>query len=384
MQDIKPNGTTQTMLTKLQVPLLRVALSDKSFFTRRTHPARQLLNTIAETGARWADAGEGEADRTLVDQMQRVIERVTAEFDGDLGLIEELLEDLARHMRMIARKAEASERRHVNAAKGREKLALAREAAGAAIAARVAAERPGPFLRTLLEQAWTDVLALTLLRHGDQSETYTKQLEVVDRLVSAAAAAKAGNGSAPSPALRARIATSLSEVGFDKGEIQNVVKHLFTPASANDDDGPSRTEVAMQLKKKAHLGTEAAYEPPRRSVLPARAERLDLNDEERRMAERLKTVPFGTWFEFAINQQGETVRRKLSWYSPVTGHCLFVNQRGVRGDERSIEHLARDLVRGRVHFVAPEQESLVDRAWKAIVASLKQLAGRAAPALALA
>jgi hypothetical protein len=285
-------------------------------------------------------------------------------------------------MRMIARKAEASERRHVNAAKGREKLALAREAAGAAIAQRVAAVRPGPFLRTLLEQAWTDVLALTLLRHGEQSETYTKQLEVVDKLVAAAASAKAGNGSAPSPALRARIATSLQEVGFDKGEIQNVVKHLFTPASANDDDGPSRTEVAMQLKKKAHLGTESAYEPPRRSVLPARAEKLDLNDEEQRMVERLKTVPFGTWFEFAVNQQGDTVRRKLSWYSPTTGHCLFVNQRGVRGDERSIEHLARDLVRGRVHFVPPEQESLVDRAWKAIVASLKQLAGRATPALA--
>jgi hypothetical protein len=379
MQDIKPNGATQTMLTKLQVPLLRVALSDKSFFTRRAHPARQLLNTIAETGTRWADAGESDADRALVGQMQRVIERVTTEFDGELGLIEELLEDLSRHMRMIARKAEASERRHVNAAKGREKLSLARQAAGAAIAERIAAVRPGPFLRTLLEQAWTDVLALTLLRHGEQSEEFRKQLEVVDKLVAAAASAKSGSPGAPSPALRARISSSLSEVGFDKGDIQNVVKHLFVPTGVEDDDGPSRTEVALRLKKKAHLGTEAAQEAPRRGVLP-RAPRLDLNAEEQRMVERLKTVPFGTWFAFVVNQQGDSVRRKLSWYSPVTGHCLFVNQRGVRGDDRSIEQLARDLVRGRAHFVEPEQESLVDRAWKAIVASLKQLAGRAAPA----
>ena len=94
------------------------------------------------------------------------------------------------------------------------------------------------------------------------------------------------------------------------------------------------------------------------------------------MIERLKTLPFGTWFEFAVNQQGECVRRKLSWYSPITGHCLFVNQRGLRAEERNFEQLARDMLRGQVRFAATESESLVDRAWRAIVASLRQLTGR--------
>ncbi|HEX6833301.1 MAG TPA: DUF1631 family protein, partial [Rudaea sp.] len=44
MKDTRAAGSTQAMLAKLQVPLLRVALKDKSFFTRRAHPARQLLN----------------------------------------------------------------------------------------------------------------------------------------------------------------------------------------------------------------------------------------------------------------------------------------------------------------------------------------------------
>ena len=85
------------------------------------------------------------------------------------------------------------------------------------------------------------------------------------------------------------------------------------------------------------------------------------------------TMPFGAWFELSINQQGERVRRKLAWYSTVTGHALFVNQRGVRTDEKSLHQLAHDIVHGQAAIIEPEQESLVDRAWKAIMASLRQL-----------
>src|SRR5690606_2766630 len=53
MKDVKPNSPAATLLAQLQVPLLRLALQDKGFFTRRQHPARQMLNAIAETGAYW-------------------------------------------------------------------------------------------------------------------------------------------------------------------------------------------------------------------------------------------------------------------------------------------------------------------------------------------
>jgi hypothetical protein len=93
------------------------------------------------------------------------------------------------------------------------------------------------------------------------------------------------------------------------------------------------------------------------------------------MLERLKTLPFGSWFEFKTNQQGDTIRRKLAWFSTVTGRCLFVNQRGVRTDEKTMEQLARDVVMGQANIVEQENETIVDRAWKAIVSSLKNLVG---------
>ena len=373
-KSVRPDGGTQALMTKLQVPLLRVALRDKSFFTRRSHPARQLLNAIAETGSHWIDDSEGPADRALVDKMQMVVDRITQQFDGDMGVFEDMLGGLSQHMHTLARKAEVAERRHVDAAKGRERLLIARERAGHEIAVRVATARPNKLVRTVLEQAWADVLALTLLRQGEDSTTYKRRLEVADQLVSAGAG-RSGDGKPPL-ALRGEIENGLSQVGYHQDDIQMVVKRLFMPEEAQNEENPSsNTEIAIKLKSRPRLGDDGsnAVAAP---ASPLRPKAFAPGSEEARMLERLKTLPFGTWFEFRTNQQGDTVRRKLAWFSTLTGRCLFVNQRGVRADERMLEQLTRDIINGQASIVEAEQETLVDRAWKGIVASLKQVVGR--------
>jgi hypothetical protein len=368
-----PYGSTQSLMTKLQVPLLRVALRDKSFFTRRSHPARQLLNTIAETGTQWLDEPDGAADRGLIDKMQLVVDRVTQDFDGNLALIEDMVGELTQHMQTLSRKAEVAERRHVDAARGREKLSLAREQARTAIASRIAAAHPSKLVRTLLEQAWTDVLALTLLRHGEKSDTYANRLAVADKLL-ATNASRSSDTKIPT-ALRDDIATALDQVGYHRDDIQAIVKRLFEPEHAHGEDPSSSTELAIKLKNKAHLGDDAAAAASTRKHPPGHKDFAE-GSAEAGMLGRLKSLPFGTWFELTINQQGERVRRKLAWYSTVTGHALFVNQRGVRTDEKSLHQLAQDVVHGQAFIIEPEQGSMVDRAWKAITASLRQLVGR--------
>ncbi len=375
-KNVRPDGSTQSLMTKLQVPLLRVALRDKNFFTRRSHPARQLLNAIAETGTHWLDDSEGPSDRALVDKMQVVVDKVSHNFDGNLGLIENMLTDLSQHMHTLARKAEVTERRHVDAARGREKLSVAREQAQAAIAERIAAAKPNKLVRTLLEQAWTDVLALTLLRQGENSEAYANRLNVADQLI-AATGTRGGEIKAPAE-LRGEIETALDQVGYHKDDVQAVVKRLFTPGEAEaGEEVVTNTEIAIKLKSKARLGKDNAAPAATAAVsAPKSRKGFPPGSAEARALERLNTLPFGTWFEFRTNQQGDKVRRKLAWFSTLTGHCLFVNQRGVRVDEKNLEQLARDLADGQVWIVEPETETLVDRAWKAIMSSLKQLIGR--------
>src|SRR5690606_41325618 len=86
-------------------------------------------------------------------------------------------------------------------------------------------------------------------------------------------------------------------------------------------------------------------------------------------------LPFGPWIEFVTNQRGDVVRRRLSGFSRITGRALFVNQRGQRVGEQSLDSVARTLAAGQARIVTAGQARLVDRAWQAAMHALRSFAG---------
>ena len=356
--NLSSHHSSRDLIAKLQVPILRSAIGDKHFFTRRNHPARQLLNSVAEATATWMS--DDEADSGMVDTMTAMVDRVTHEFNGDMSLMESLLGDLGRYMSQVTKRAEIAERRHIDAAKGRDRLETSRQQANAAITRLLKRGNPAPMVRAVLEQAWTDVLALNLLRHGEESQSYRRSLAVADQLMQIGTGADIAK---VDKKVRDEVRSGLLQVGLHDDEVEGVLGKLFDPGSV--EKKASHTEIAVALKSKARLGTESTQARPGEPATPP-APATPLSAEEKDMVQRIRTLPFGTWFEFVTNQQGKTVRRKLAWFSTVTGRCLFVNQRGARADEKTIDQLARDLVRGQVRLEQRESESFIDRAWKAI------------------
>lgn len=359
-QNLSGGNQVRSLLSRLQVPVLRVALADKSFFSRRDHPARELLNAIAETSTRWLD---DEGDPALLTKLQGVVDRVSSEFTGDVSVFADLLGDLNRHLHTLMHRAELAERRQVEAARGRDKLEVAFETARATIQRIIRETGPDRLARLLLEEAWTDALALSVLRHGASSDEFRRRVETA-RAIAADRAAGAVD-----PLFRQTLETGLREVGLHEEEVAGVFGELNVPA-AESQQASERVDATLQSRQR--LGGASAQEPP--------PEPLRLNEAEAEQLVRLQRVPFGTWFEFVTNQQGERVRRKLAWYSPVSGRCLFVNQRGGRSDERTLAQLARAMVRNQAFIVPPESGSIIDRTWNTIMHALR----RNAPASSLA
>ncbi|MEP6633206.1 MAG: DUF1631 family protein, partial [Luteimonas sp.] len=54
--EVRVDAPATALIRRLQLPLLRVALQDRAFFIRSQHPARQLLNTVADNAAKWLAA----------------------------------------------------------------------------------------------------------------------------------------------------------------------------------------------------------------------------------------------------------------------------------------------------------------------------------------
>jgi len=361
-REMRDDAPATTLVKRMQLALLRVALQDRAFFVRPDHPARQLLSTVSETAAKWL--ADDDIDPQILAPLQQAVNHAVKHYDGNVAVFEQSNKQLQNHVDAQVRRAEALEKRHVEAARGKEKLEAAKLRAELVLG-EVVGDAPLPkFSRALLNQSWADVLTLTFLRHGEGSQLWKQQIEATRKIVEACTQTDARS---EHPELKAHVESALKQVGYHDDEAEVIARRLSSNLR-EEEDGESRTELTMKLKARVRLGEDAQKE--RKPDLPART------PQEQDCYEQLRLLPFGTWIEFVTNQQGDVVRRRMSWFSPVTGHALFVNQRGQRVGEHSLDSLARMMAKDQVRVVTAQRARLVDRAWNAAMNALRNLTGR--------
>ncbi|CAD7349228.1 DUF1631 domain-containing protein [Xanthomonas arboricola] len=362
-REVREQTPAQALLAKLQVPVVRAALADTHFFVRDQHPVRELLNTVAESGAVWL--GDDDVDPQLLHKLGSAVDRIVNDYQGDEAVFAAANADIQAHLRALARKADLAERRHVDAARGKERLESAKQQAEARIEQLCEQSVPPRFVQALLRQAWSDVLTLTLLRQGEQSSEWDERQALTARIAEVTCRSK---GQPADIALGSEIETALLQVGYHHDEAAAIARRLSTPGG--EDETTSRTELATRLKARTRLGDQGDG-TPRKDIAGPRS------PTEEACYTQLRSLPFGSWFEFVINQQGDLRRQRLSWYSPMTGNALFVNQRGQKVAEHSLDGLSRLMAGGQARLLVEEKSRLIDRAWHATVRTLRNLAGQA-------
>ncbi|HET7268989.1 MAG TPA: DUF1631 family protein [Oleiagrimonas sp.] len=426
---VRGSSSAHTMLGQMQIPMLRMAIADHDFFEQREHPARRVLDTVAEVANDWLDTATGEPDRGLETRLEQLIERANRE-PPSAGLYTSLLADIEQNLNALKLRADAAERRHVETMRARERLDRARARATELMNERFARSdsEPHGLLRALLDRAWTDVLSLTLLRHEEHDPEHKACLAITDQLLGLAPVSDREQ-------LQQDVQAGLHQIGMADAEASQVAQRLVMPESkrAHDGDAPSTTELLIRLKAHQRLGGQrpagvdrlglqpvpaandapdtTANQPTRSnkdhetSVPPATAppvraasppvhktsapkphaskpgrsrpastkSKADPAADDPRAASlrrHLRALPFGTWFEFTNPASGRVTRHKLAWYSPMSGQALFVTRRGQRGGELSLDELAAHIAKGQVREVPVAQESLLDRAWRNLTSNL--------------
>lgn len=357
LRDLRPDSPSVHWLHQLQVALVRMALVDHRFFEFAQHPARQLLEVVAEAGA--PGFGDDDLDPHLRAAIDAAVQQVVTQYNGDLAVFEAAHQAVSEQVQAVARRSEVTERRQVEAARGKERLANARRRAADVIEELTRGRTLPRVLRSIIAQAWADVLTLTLLRHDEGSEEWLRQLATTREIIDAA------EGAAPADGLDARICEALTLIGYHAEEATSIGRHLSAGRDTDDDSGASRTELAMRLKSRTRLGAEAA---PEAAPLPP------LTPGQQAFFDELLAMRTGRWFEFRTGSDG-VVRRRLVWIGPASGNALFVNRRGQRAQEYSLDALARLMATGDARAVDDHPDGLVERAWQATLASLRSFDG---------
>jgi hypothetical protein len=168
-------------VARLQIPVLKAAILDRSFFSQRHHPARRLVNELAEFGVGFdASTHEGE---TLVQRVHGLIDRVLDEFENDLGVFDDALDELDGLLGEQSTRAEQTEEQTSRVARNEESLRIAEVVASESVRQILRGHQvPEPVVEFLHEQ-WQGLLVLVYHRLGGDSDQWTRVLNVASLLV---------------------------------------------------------------------------------------------------------------------------------------------------------------------------------------------------------
>jgi hypothetical protein len=175
----------KALIGRLQIPILKVALLDKTFFSKAGHPARRLLNEMATAALGWQDDSDDDGEPTdpLYKKMHSIVHTLLSDFETEVGIFTDMLTDFVAFIDRERRRASVLERRTLDAEDGKAKAEAARKKVAAAIEAKVEGKSiPAP-VQKILNDAWSNVLFLLCLRKGTDSPDWNNALKTAEELV---------------------------------------------------------------------------------------------------------------------------------------------------------------------------------------------------------
>ena len=365
LEDRNLPAQMQVLLARLQIPYLKAAILDRKLFAHRQHPARRLLDGLAEAAKGWS--AESDRDGRLLGTVKSIVDRLLQEFDDDLGIFERLRAELQRFQENAGRRAQLAEQRVAESTRGREKLEQARRRAAREIGLRTEGHTLPPLVHGVLTRAWANYLVLTLLRQGEESPEYQDALRFIDDFIVSTLPARDADARRALrqilPGIERSLRRGLASVAFQDSDVERLLAQLHRYYRQQlGEIAPAPAEAAAQA---ASLPIPDSVQPLAED--PDRADEDDthgLPAEASAQLERVYALRPGTWLEFTL-RDGTPERAKLSWISPMSGRYLFVNRRGLKVADHSPHELAMALAGNRLRIL--DSNALFDRAMDAIV-----------------
>ena len=405
----------KALLARLQIPVLKVAILDKSFFSRKNHPARRLLDMLADASVSFADGGTHEDP--LYKKTQEIVDCIQSEFDTDIQIFSQMLAGLEQFL--LAREAANANivEQSARVLHEREKRELARLVAQDETGRRASVVELPPAVSAMLIGPWTRVLERVYLREGGRNSGFAAALETADNLIwSVAPKADAGERKrlvALLPALLKQLQEGMRIAAVDANDCDRFFSALVDCHAAAVRAGLRGESVSALLssikttaemaplfakliaEEALHAATvkkEAASRAGlarilftvngleieeivsarsdgalvEKAIAGADARNIDFGDTGM-ATPSIKALERGTWVEF-VRDSGERIRAKLSWISPLKGVYLFTNPGAPGALSVTPDALQRQLKRGDARIL--EESSLVDRAVDNMVHSL--------------
>jgi hypothetical protein len=343
-------AAVRVWFARLQMPVLRVAVSEPDFFATTDHPARRLIDRMGACVMGFDNSAQvGEA---LEKEIKRIVQVVEAYPDTGRRVFKTVLTEFEKFLEGYFREHNEATKKGVSLAQQveqRETLAIQYTIE----LRRMLNEMPvQEGVRQFLFHTWADVLATTAVRYGPQGEPTRKMKRAAADLIWSASAKVSREERAEVirrlPPLLKQLREGMAAAGMDAGrqeeqlqQLNNSLAAAFTARAAVIPDERLR-EMMERLETLEELLPDASNVEIDESMV------LDLSGHQSSELEIVLTggsmpVPamvawarelqVGTWYMLEHKGRTEPVqlvwhglRKQLSLFVTPQGHCMLFQQ----------------------------------------------------------
>lgn len=383
-EDTDIPAAVRVLIGRLQIPVLKAAILDKKFFSKRDNSARKLLDKLAQVSVAWS--GKVSEEDPLYQRIAAVVSDVIDNFEEDSSVFERAIEQLEQYIAEEESQAEEHSKNTAETLCKREVTEFAKVLAHEEVAKR-AGDVPQEIQQFLMNY-WLDVLVTAYESDGEESGAWKSGLELVDDL-SWSVEPKIHKKDRQrllhilpqllkriEDAMRFKSATDDEVKAFSSKLVEfhitalkglpQLPEDILPTEQPEMEVSPSTVEpevepleiVSQEESDSGLVGAPAASAEGTIGGMKWTFPTKDLTEEDDydRMVKQLQK---GCWLEFTL-EDGTRLRVKLIWVSPMKGVMLFTERDGSNAVKISPKSLARRFRDGTVAVLG--DTSLVERA----------------------
>ncbi len=377
----------KALVARLQIPMIKVALVDREFFGKKSHPARQLLNELAHASI-GLDEDAVLSETPMFRKIEEVVGRILREFEEEIDIFAEVLQEI--------HDLQAQEQEQLAAIQ--ERLEQGKGAAAEAVEQLLNAEVMPERLRSLINGPWREFMAEAHIRNGAEDEIWQKSRGLFTDLVWSIQPKQSAEERSKLvkriPSLVVGLRSDAVVARLEEEERRQLFSELealhlasLRPREAAAPVAPSVGVADGMILSAEEL--DAMMEDKPRTVAEPEVEERSIFDEEIILQEELgadsddmrwgmefsgyasvvRGLEVGTWLAF--QREGGGMRRgKLAWKSDLMGEYVFVDRFMKVVKDTNLRELVGDMAAGRAQMV--EDLPLMDRALDSVMDALKR------------
>ncbi len=325
----------KVLLGRLQIPMLKGAMVDRGFFSRKNHPGRQLLNRLSDLGIGW-NPEEG-PDDAVYTKIREIVDQVNRNFVDDLGVFTAALVEVEQFIAEVELDAQPAIEAETKEAETADRHFVALQTAKEAVDVRISQHALPEQVREFIEVAWQPHLQDALLEEGKESKTYEEAVGALDELIWSVA-----------PKEHSAERVQLGQ------RLPSLVKRLRTSLKSLSDDALNPFfDKLFEVHSGLLRGNRPAY------VEPEPIEEIEPDEDFDPFQELVKRMERNQWIEIS-DDKGALTYAKLAWISPQATTYLFTTRHGRKAASLSPAEMAEWFRTDKARLI--ESEPLVDRA----------------------